>query len=122
MHGNCTTGELREALRPLASLISKSEKAQRKLAPETWQHAMLRDNLKALRHAYARMNKESDDAGDFTRNELQAALRELASMIDRSEQAQAKFPPGTSQHTLQRNRLRALRMAAALTRAELDPG
>lgn len=54
-----TTEELREALRPIASLISKSEKAQRKLEPGTWQHTMLRDNLKALRIAEALIKAES---------------------------------------------------------------
>ena len=110
-----------DVLRPLASLLGKSEKAQQKLAPGTWQHAMLRDNLKALRHAFARMSGQASKAGDFTRDDLREALRALASMIGRSEKAQAKFPPGTSQHTLQRNRLRALRLAEALTRAELAP-
>jgi len=51
---NYTTGELQEARRPIASLISKSKKAQQKLAPGTWQHTMLRDNLKALQIASAR--------------------------------------------------------------------
>jgi hypothetical protein len=46
-----TADELQEALRPIASLISKSEKAQQKVPPGTWQHRMLEDNLKALRHA-----------------------------------------------------------------------
>jgi hypothetical protein len=43
-------------------------------------------------------------------------------MISRTEQAQAKFSPGTSQHTLQRNRLRALRTAEGLIKAELATG
>ena len=40
--------ELKQALAPLASLLSKSEKAQKKLAQGTWQHTMLGDYLKAL--------------------------------------------------------------------------
>jgi uncharacterized protein (DUF3084 family) len=100
-----TTEDVQEALRPLASLISKSEKAQQKLAPGTWQHTMLRDNLKALHHAYALMN-EGSDSDDFTRDDLQEVARALASMIGKTEKAQAMFAPGTSQHTLQRNRLR----------------
>src|SRR3990172_6732345 len=117
---NYTTDELQEARRPIASLISKSEKAQQKLAPGTWQHTMLRDNLKSLHIASALMNKEIDDTDDFTRDDLQEALRAFASMISKTEKAQAKFSPGTSQHTLQRNRLKALRIAEALTRVELD--
>lgn len=41
-------GELKHAFAPIVSLIHKSEKAQTKLAPGTWQHAMLARNLKAL--------------------------------------------------------------------------
>jgi hypothetical protein len=40
------------------------------------------------------------------------ARRALASMIPRCEGAQAKFAPGTSQHTLQVNRIRALKIAS----------
>ncbi len=112
------TGGWREALRPIASLISKSEKARRKLSPGTWQHTMLRDNLKALHHASALMNRETDDTNDFTRDDLQEALRAFASMINKTEKAQAKFSPGTPQHSLQRNRLKALRLAEALLKAE----
>ncbi|HWP97331.1 MAG TPA: phosphoenolpyruvate synthase [Syntrophomonadaceae bacterium] len=113
--GDYTTDELQEALRPIASLISKSEKAQQKLAPGTWQHKMLRDNLKALHHASALMNKKTNDTDNFTQHDLQEALRAFASMISKTENAQAKFSPGTSQHTLQRNRLKALRIGRNIT-------
>ena len=116
---NYTTDELQEALRPIASLISKSEKAQQKLSPGTWRHTMLRDNLKALHIASALMNKETDDTNRFTPDDLQEALRAFASMISKTDKAQAKFTPGMSQHTLQRNRLKALRVAEALIKAEL---
>ena len=43
-----TKEELEKALAPIASLISKSEKAQTKLKQGTWQHTMLEDNLKAF--------------------------------------------------------------------------
>ena len=111
---------LRDTFRPLASLIGKSEKAQRKLAPGTWQHSMLRDNLKALRIASELMNLQADDTDRVARGDLQEALRAYASMIGKTEKAQAKFPPGTSHHALQRNRLKALRAAEALIQAELD--
>ena len=117
-----TPDELQAALRPIASLISKSQKAQQKLAPGTWQHTMPRDNLKALHIALALMNTDAHETVTFTRDDLQSALRALASMISRTEKAQVKFSPGTSQHTLQRNRLKALRVAEALLRAELAKG
>lgn len=39
---------MEEALRAIASMIDRSEKAQQKLAQGTWQYKMLKDNLKAL--------------------------------------------------------------------------
>jgi predicted RNase H-like nuclease (RuvC/YqgF family) len=119
---NYTTDELQEALRPIASLISKSEKAQQRLVPGTWQHTMLRDNLKALHIASALMNRETDITDNFTRDDLRQALRAFASMISKTEKAQAKFSPGTSQHTLQRNRLKALHIAEELIKVALDKG
>ena len=117
---NYTTDELQEEFRPIASLTSKSEKAQQKLTPGTWQHTMLRDNLKALHIASALMNRETDDTNSFARDDLREALRAFASMISKSEKAQAKFSPRTSQHTLLRNRLKALRMAEGLIGVEWD--
>jgi hypothetical protein len=119
---NFSTGDLKEALRPIASLISKSEKAQQKLATGTWQHTMLRNNLKALHIASDLMGKEIDNTNSFPRDDLQEALSAFTSMISKTEKAQAKFAPGTSQHTLQRNRLKALRTAEALIKVELDKG
>jgi hypothetical protein len=119
---NYTTDELQEASRPIASLISKSEKAQQKLVPGTWQHTMLRDNLKALHIASALMNKKNDDRNSFIREDLQEALRAFASMMNKINKAPAKFTSGTSQHTLQRNRLKALRIGEALIKMELNKG
>ena len=117
---NYTTDDLKEARRPIASLISKSEKAQQKLAPGTWQHTMLRNNLKALHIAFELMDKETDNTNSFTREDLQEALGAFTSMISKADKAQAKFAPGTSQHTLQRNRFKALRTAEALIKVELE--
>lgn len=105
-----------EELRPLISLISKSEKAQQRLRPGTWQHSMLRDNIRALRIAVALMDESADN---YAKDDLQEAVRALDLMIRRTEDAQAKFSAGTAQHTLQRNRLKALRIAEARTQAEL---
>lgn len=113
------TDELQEVLRPIDSLISKSEKAQQKLAEGTWQHKMLRDNLNALRIASAFLKKETDDAHSFTRDNLKEALGAFASMINKTEKAQAKFSLGTSQYTLQQNRLKALRVSEALIKSKL---
>lgn len=47
-------------------------------------------------------------------NEIECALRAISDMISRSERAQAKFAVGSPQHTLQVNRIHALRMAHSL--------
>jgi hypothetical protein len=119
MTANFTRADIREALPPIASLMSKSEKARTKLAPGTWQHIMLNENITALRIASALMGEENGDAHDCAPEDLREALRALRSMISRTENAKMKFAQGTSQHTLQRNRLRALRIAEALIMKEL---
>jgi hypothetical protein len=115
-----TRDELQEALRPIVSLITMSEKAQRRVAPGTWQHAMLGENLEALRVASALMKTEGDDREVFSRDDLRKALLAVASMKSKTEKAGAKFSPGTSHHTLQRNRLKALNVAEALIAMALD--
>ena len=111
---------LAAARAPIASLISKSEKAQQKLAPGAWQHTMLQNNLRALRLASALMNPPPGPASGtlprFDAAALEQALAALASMIARTEKP--RFAPGTPQHTLQRNRLKALRLAETIVRAE----
>jgi hypothetical protein len=114
------TDALQELPPPIASLISKSKKAQRKVAPGTWQHAMLRDNLKALHIASELMTKGTDDTDRWTRDDLHAAKQAFDSMINKTEKAQARFSPGTSQHTLLRNRLKALRLAEGLIQKASD--
>ncbi|MPM23193.1 hypothetical protein SDC9_69657 [bioreactor metagenome] len=52
--------------------------------------------------------------GEYTREELEEALQIVASTISRCEKAQPKFVEGTSQHTLLRNRLKALYISKSL--------
>lgn len=55
---DCYTEEdLKNALPPITSLISKSEKAQAKLAQGTWQHTMVNNNIKALNMALPLLTK-----------------------------------------------------------------
>ncbi len=58
--------------------------------------------------------------GEFSEEELREALRAVESMVGKIEKAQAKLKPGTSQHTLTINRLKALGIAAALMNEALD--
>lgn len=116
--GRCES-EAEEILRPLSSLLSKSAKAQQKLAAGTWQHAMLQKNVQALRTATALMNTCAGARPAVTRTELTEALPALTAMIGKTEKALASFAPGTAQHTLQRNRLRALRRARVRIKAAM---
>ena len=117
MNKPCDT--LPEALRPLASLISKSEKAQQKLASGSWQHTMMRDNLRALRLALGLMTGDAGGSARMAPDDIRDALRALASMISKTRTAQSTFKTGTSQHTLLRNRLKALRAAEKRVKAEV---
>lgn len=53
-----------------------------------------------------------------TQQELDDAMRVVESAISRCEKIQPKFQPGTAQHSLLKNRLRALRTAQRLLSGE----
>lgn len=113
-----TAEEHRDALAPVASLLSKSEKAQQKVAAGTWQHTMLAANIQALRIALSLIGEAGGDTEEPTPEDLDSALRALDSMIERVANTETKFAPGTSQHSLQRNRLKALRVARSAVMAK----
>jgi len=50
----------------------------------------------------------------YTKNELEEALQIVSSTISRCEKMQPKFAEGTSQHTLLKNRIKALYISKAL--------
>lgn len=56
--------ELKSAVAPLTSLISKSEKAIVKLKPDSWQHTMLSSNVEALHLALEALNTLIDQKLD----------------------------------------------------------
>jgi uncharacterized protein YndB with AHSA1/START domain len=82
---------------------------------------MLHDNLRALRYAFALMSRTALE-DPFSKDQQQQALRALTSIIEKVEKAHAKCAPGTSQDTLLKNRLRALRVGEALITLELESG
>ena len=113
-----TSEEIGEARAPIASLLSKSEKAQQKLTPGTWQHTMLGGNIRALQIALPLVGEGDGTSQEATPDDLDSALRALDSMIERVAATETKSEPGTSQHSLQRNRLKALRIARAAVMAK----
>ncbi len=54
----------------------------------------------------------------YTREELQETLRMVTSTISKCEKAQLKFAVGTSQHTLLKNRIKAMYIAKSLLENE----
>ena len=56
----------------------------------------------------------------FTQEELEEALRSIASTIGKCEKVQPKLKPGTPQHTLLVRRIKALQIASALITWELE--
>ncbi|MDD2190600.1 MAG: hypothetical protein PHV71_04150 [Eubacteriales bacterium] len=51
---------------------------------------------------------------NFEKKDMEEALQAISSMISRTEKAKEKFAQGTSQYTLQKNRLKALNIASPL--------
>lgn len=58
--------------------------------------------------------------GMFAKEELQEALRAIASTISKCEKVLPKLKEGTSQHTLLIRRINAFYIASALIERELD--
>ncbi|GFP75452.1 hypothetical protein [Clostridium fungisolvens] len=54
----------------------------------------------------------------YTREELEEALKVIVSTISNCEKMQPKFAEGTSQHTLLKNRIKALYISKTLITAE----
>lgn len=55
---------------------------------------------------------------EYTREELREALRVVSSTISNCEKIQPKFDVGTSQHTLLKNRIKALYISKSLITEE----
>ena len=58
--------------------------------------------------------KEPAMANEFTQEELQEALRAIDSLLSKCEKAQENLIPGKSQHSLMKNRIKALRISSEL--------
>ena len=57
---------------------------------------------------------------EFTKEELQEALRAIDSTIRKCEKVQPKLKEGTSSHTLLIRRIKALQISSALIKRELE--
>lgn len=57
---------------------------------------------------------------DYTKEELNEALRAIASTISKCEKVLPKLKQGTPQHTLLQRRIKALHIASSLISKELE--
>ncbi len=57
---------------------------------------------------------------NYTKEELEEALRAISSTINKCEKGLPKLKQGTSQHTLLIRRIKALHIASALITKELE--
>ena len=112
-----TREELEEALRAVASMILRTEKSKAKFAQGTPQYTLQRNRLAALHIASSLIAKElrkDSLTNDYTKEDLEKAVAPIASLVSKSEKAQKKLAPGTWQHTMLENNLKALNIASAL--------
>ncbi|MFS0722435.1 hypothetical protein [Paenibacillus sp. 1P07SE] len=56
---------------------------------------------------------------EISKRDLQESLRAITSLISKCEKAQLKLTEGSSQHSLLRNRIKALRVSSTLITKEL---
>ncbi len=61
-----------------------------------------------------------NELNNVSKIEMENACQAITSMIDRSEKSREKFSVGTSQYTLQKNRINALKIAYSLIISELE--
>lgn len=120
------SNDRKEALRVIATMISKSENAQKKFVQGTSQHTLLKNRIRALYIASSLITKElaeKDGTACFAREDLEEALEPIASLISKSKKAQKKLEEGTWQHTMLNENIKALYIASPLLAnalAELD--
>lgn len=112
-----TKKDMEEALRSIASMIERGEKAQKKFIQGTSQHTLQKNRIKALNIASSLITKklaEIDVTDNFPEEDLKKALAPIASLISKSEKAQQKLTRGTWQYTMLQSNVKALRIASPL--------
>lgn len=119
---NFTKEDLEKALPTMASMISRSEKIQKKFKEGSSQLSLNRNRLKALYISSSLIEKELKgdfSINNFTKEDLEKALRPITSTISKCEKVQIKLKEGTPQSSLTRNMLKALYISLSLITKEL---
>ena len=112
-----TKKDMEEALRAIASMIDRGEKAQEKFAQGTSQYALQKNRIRALYISSSLIKKElaeQDISDKYTKEDLEKALAPIASLISKSEKAQQKLAQSTWQYTMLKDNLKALYIASSL--------
>lgn len=113
--------DIENALRTIADIIERAEKAQSKFAAGTSQHSLQENRIHALRVAQALVLQLSGDVQlGFTCADLERAKSPLASLISKLEKAQTKLKEDCWQHKMLRDNLAALHLAAELLTARIS--
>ena len=107
---------IEKAIRSITSMIDKSENAQEKFAPGTSQHTLQKNRIKSLYIALSLVKKElsENDIISYSKEDLEAAVNPITSLISKSEKAREKLKQGTWQHTMLGENLNALYLASPL--------
>jgi len=111
-----TADELAEARRALLSLRNKNDKAAGKLKEDTWQNRLTTAVVKAADVALGLIG--GSDSVLLEKSSLDESHAALTDALRRAESVIGKFTVGTSYHTLQKNRIAALKVALALIEKE----
>ena len=112
-----TRKDMEEALRAMALMIDRTEKAKEKFVQGTSQYTLQKNRLEALNIASLLILKELADSNvmnHYTKGDIEKALAPISSLISKSEKAQKKLEKGTWQHTMLGNNLKALYIALQL--------
>ena len=80
-----------------------------------WENPIEVDGVTVKRFKYVGENNKS-----FDQNELSEALRAISSLINKCERSYTKLADGTSQHTMMKNRLAALKISSELIKEKLQ--
>lgn len=115
---NYTKEQVSEALRVVASTISRCEKIQPKFAQGTSQYTLIRNRIKALYISKALIAADNT-IEEYTAEELMAALPPVTSIISKTEKAQSKYEEGTAQYKRFEPTIKAMKISKSLIEDEL---
>ncbi len=114
-----TKEDFTAALKVVSSAIGRCEKAWPKFAPDTSQHTLLKNRIKALTIAKLLLTQDAG-IGGFTKDELADALRPVSSIISKCETARRKYAEGTPQYARFAGMIQAMHIAKSLIADEIS--